>query len=273
MPRHAQAPDLQAQPMVVAQGLALAYPDGWRWPWQPKPAPALQPLDLCLRRSQRIGVVGSSGSGKSTLARGLLRVLPPVAGSVNWWGTEVTHRRESRLRALRPHIQMVFQDPYRSLDPLQRVDAMLAEAIGCRAQEPEGTASPPPSLVALLESVGLDASALSRYPSQFSGGQRQRLAIARALATNPDVLVCDEATSALDLATQAQILELLDTLIRARQLSLILIAHDLAAIERLCDTLLVLDCGRLVEQGSPAELYANPRSPALRALLDARMLS
>ncbi|HWS28374.1 MAG TPA: ATP-binding cassette domain-containing protein, partial [Xanthomonadales bacterium] len=168
----------------------------------------------------------------------------------------------------RSRVQLVFQDPFRSLDPMQRVDGMLIEALGY-ADPPVPADERQQAARAALIDVGLDAAALHRYPSQFSGGQRQRLAIARALATRPRVLICDEATSALDHDTQAQILALLDQLARERQLALLFISHDLHAIARLCDSLLVLDRGRVVETGVPASLLVNPASDALRALVEA----
>ena len=254
--------------LIAASDLTLAHAEGPRWPWQAPVLPALRDATLALAAGQRLGVVGGSGSGKSTLARGLLGLLRPRAGGVQWFGRELHALDRATLRRWRPRVQMVFQDPYRSLGPMQRVDAMLDEALAL-AGTPAVPGARAAAAVAALAAVGLDSSALARYPAQFSGGQRQRLAIARALATAPEVLVCDEATSALDSETQWQILQLLDRLAAARGLALLFISHDLAAVRWLCDELLVLERGRVVEHGAAKELLALPGSMALRALLDA----
>ncbi len=262
----APAPAL-APALIEARGLSLSYASNWRWPWQKPLARVIDGLDLRLTAGQRLAVIGSSGSGKSSLARGLLRLLPALGGEVRWFGQDLARLTTTQLRLVRPRVQLVFQDPFGSLDPLQRVDAMLAEAL---RYVPFAGAQLRQSVHGLLAAVGLPADAATRYPSQFSGGQRQRLAIARALATQPAVLICDEATSALDADTQTQILNLLDRLAAERGLALLFISHDLAAVARLCDRLLVLDGGRIVEQGETAQLLNAPQSAALRALLDAR---
>lgn len=225
-------------------------------------------LSLSLAPGERLAVVGSSGSGKSTLARGLLGLMPVLSGRVDWFGRSLSELESRQLRRWRRRVQMVFQDPYRTLDPLQRVDRMLFEALSF-APTPPTAGQQLDRALALLREVGLDEAALWRYPSQFSGGQRQRLAIARALACEPEVLICDEATSALDPAVQAQILDLLDSLATLRGLALLFISHDLGAVARLCQRLLVMDQGRAVETGPVASLLANPQSPALRALVAA----
>lgn len=258
----AAAAPAEGAPLLEARALTLRWTSA-RWPWR-RAAPAqVEALSLQLARGGRLGVVGGSGSGKSTLARGLLGLLAPVSGEVRWFGESLAKLPPRELRRLRPRVQMVFQDPFRSLDPLQRVDAMLAEAAQ-RAPAAERLTA-----LELLRAVDLDAGASRRWPAQFSGGQRQRLAIARALATAPQVLVCDEATSALDHDTRDQVLAVLDRLARQRGLALLFIAHDLAAVARLCTHLLVLERGRVVEQGATAELLAQPRSAALREMLAA----
>ncbi len=254
--------------LLGARELSLTYASGWRWPWQSAPPLAVDGVNLTLTAGERLGVVGSSGSGKSTLARGLLGLMPPRGGSVEWFGHDFAALDRRLRRRWRTRVQLVFQDPVRSLDPMQRVDAMLAEAFSAAAEPPSVGERPAVARAALIE-VGLDPGALSRYPSQFSGGQRQRLAIARALATRPQVLICDEATSALDHATQAQILDLLDRVARERGTALLFVSHDLEAVAWLCDSMLVLDGGRVVESGAPRTLLANPSSAALRALVEA----
>ncbi|MFO1494933.1 MAG: ABC transporter ATP-binding protein [Lysobacterales bacterium] len=266
LPAHQAASAPTAARVLQTEALTLSHPSRAIWPWR-RPPPALHAVSLSLARGARIGIVGSSGSGKSTLLRGLLRLLPIRSGELHWFDQAVTALPEPRLRPLRARLQLVFQDPYRSLDPMQRVDAMLREALTFR---PAGPLRPLGDPAALLEAVGLPATALQRYPAQFSGGQRQRLAIARALATAPEVLLCDEATSALDSATQAQILDLLDDLARQHGLSLVFVAHDLDAVQRLCDTLIVLEHGLLVESGPCPALLQAPQSAALQALIAAR---
>lgn len=262
------SPVTAGPPLLLARELSLRYDDGWRWPWQPRPPLAVDAATLALNAGQRLAIVGSSGSGKSTLARGLLGLMPASGGELQWFGRNFATLDGRTRRGWRARVQLVFQDPFRSLDPLQRVDAMLSEALG-HAREPLPVAARAAASRAALLAVGLDADALLRYPSQFSGGQRQRLAIARALATAPEVLICDEATSALDDVTQAQVLELLDQLARRHGLALVFVSHDLRAVAWLCDSMLVLDRGRVVEAGAPRALIANPASAALQALVAA----
>lgn len=257
-----------AGPSLAAQALSLSYQPARRWPWSRTPPSVVEGLSLSLAPGERLAVVGSSGSGKSTLARGLLGLMPVLSGRVDWFGRSLSELESRQLRRWRRRVQMVFQDPYRTLDPLQRVDRMLFEALSF-APTPPTAGQQLDRALALLREVGLDEAALWRYPSQFSGGQRQRLAIARALACEPEVLICDEATSALDPAVQAQILDLLDSLATLRGLALLFISHDLGAVARLCQRLLVMDQGRAVETGPVASLLANPQSPALRALVAA----
>jgi ABC-type glutathione transport system ATPase component len=261
-PPRSLAGSAAGSPVLGCRDLVLSHQRGWSWRAAPR---AIDGVSLNLPAGRRLGVVGRSGSGKSTLARGLLRLLPVRGGTLKWFGERIEHLSESRLRRLRPRLQMVFQDPFRSLDPLQPVEAMLREALAAGASTPTAAA-----IDELLLAVGLDPAWRQRYPSQFSGGQCQRLAIARALATDPALLVCDEATSALDLVTQAQVLSLLDRLARERGMALVFIAHDLLAVEWLCDELLVLDGGRAVEQGPAQSALAAPTSEALAQLLAAR---
>jgi peptide/nickel transport system ATP-binding protein len=264
--------DVFGESSLAAHELSLNYDPGRRWPWSPAAPAVVNSVTLSLAPGERLAVVGSSGSGKSTLARGLLGLMPAASGQVGWFGRSFTELDSQTLRRWRRRVQMVFQDPYRTLDPLQRVDRMLIEALRF-APTPPVADQQLDRARALLQEVGLEPEALWRYPSQFSGGQRQRLAIARALACEPDVLICDEATSALDHAVQTQILNLLDHLAEQRGLALLFISHDLAAVARLCQRLLVMDQGRAVEAGPVASLLAHPQSAALRALLEARPAS
>jgi peptide/nickel transport system ATP-binding protein len=224
---------------------------------------ALVDASLQLQAGETIGIVGESGSGKSTLARCLLRLIDPditpPAGHIQWGLQSIEALPEAKLRGLRSHIQVVFQDPNRSLNPRQTVGMSLIEgamnfgkSAGLTKAEAWERAED------LMDKVRLPRESLTRYPNQFSGGQRQRLAIARALACQPKVLVADEAVSALDVSVQAQIVMLLKSVQAEFALGLLFITHDLRVAAQLCDRVIVMYKGRIVEQGKTAELYANP---------------
>ncbi len=215
-----------------------------------------------------IGIVGESGSGKSTLARAIMALGDISTGRVTVLGTE-PHRLKSRaLIAHRPRIQMVFQDPYGSLDPRLKISRIVAEPLD--VTEPFLSKSERRlRVVAALESVGLEQAAIDRYPHQFSGGQRQRIAIARALITNPEIVVADEPVSALDVLVQRQILDLLARLQLERQMTLILVSHDLAVVELICDEVIVMKNGEIVEQGPVHDVFTSPGHDYTKALLAA----
>ena len=236
------------------------------WLGRARPTVALEHAELALRAGETVGVVGESGSGKSTLARCLIRLIDPTAGRIHWGDAEVAHLSESQLRPLRHRVQVVFQDPNRSLNPRRTVGQSLIEGamnFGQSRQDAEALAAD------LMQQVRLPVEALKRYPSQFSGGQRQRLAIARALACRPQVLVADEAVSALDVSVQAQILTLLREVQDRLGLGLLFITHDLRVAAQLCDRVLVMHQGHIVEQGPTAQVYAQPSHAYTRRLLDA----
>ncbi|MEY3765192.1 MAG: Glutathione import ATP-binding protein GsiA [Pseudomonadota bacterium] len=236
------------------------------WLGRARPTVALEHAELALRAGETVGVVGESGSGKSTLARCLIRLIDPTAGRIHWGDAEVAHLPESQLRPLRHRVQVVFQDPNRSLNPRRTVGQSLIEGamnFGQSRQDAEALAAD------LMQQVRLPVEALRRYPSQFSGGQRQRLAIARALACRPQVLVADEAVSALDVSVQAQILTLLREVQDRLGLGLLFITHDLRVAAQLCDRVLVMHQGHIVEQGPTAQVYAQPSHAYTRRLLDA----
>lgn len=236
------------------------------WLGRARPTVALEHAELALRAGETVGVVGESGSGKSTLARCLIRLIDPTAGRIHWGDAEVAHLPESQLRPLRHRVQVVFQDPNRSLNPRRTVGQSLIEGamnFGQSRQDAEALAAD------LMQQVRLPVEALKRYPSQFSGGQRQRLAIARALACRPQVLVADEAVSALDVSVQAQILTLLREVQDRLGLGLLFITHDLRVAAQLCDRVLVMHQGHIVEQGPTAQVYAQPSHAYTRRLLDA----
>jgi len=228
---------------------------------------ALDGVDLALPRGAALALVGESGSGKSTLGLTLLRALRPAAGRVLFDGMDVTDWDERRLRPLRPRMQLVFQDPYASLDPHLAVGRALTEPL--RVHRGLGRADAAARAAELLETVGLPAGTAARRPHQLSGGQRQRVGIARALALEPDLLVADEPVSALDVATRAQIVALLDEVRQARRLTLLLIAHDLALASQVSDRVAVLHLGQVVEEGPAADVVRRPQHPYTAALVSA----
>jgi len=232
-----------------------------------RPVQAVNDVTLMLRRAEAVGLVGESGSGKSTVGRLLLGLLRPTAGQVSFAGVDLNVASRPRLNRLRPRMQLIFQDPYSSLDPRRRVGAQIADGPAIhrlwQRRDRDGR------VAALLGEVGLAAEYAQRFPAQFSGGQRQRLAIARALATKPEFLVADEPVSALDLSVQAQVLNLLADLRRELGLTMLFISHDLAAVRALCDRVVVMYLGRVMEEGPTAAVFSAPRHPYTTALLSA----
>jgi peptide/nickel transport system ATP-binding protein len=225
---------------------------------------ALQDAGLRLRAGETVGIVGESGSGKSTLARCILRLIDPTSGDIHWGQDNIATWPERRLRAVRHRVQVVFQDPNRSLNPRLTIGQSMVEGarnFGASALEAERIGQE------LLQQMRLPEGAWQRYPSQFSGGQRQRIALARALACRPDVLVADEAVSALDVSVQAQILDLLREVQARMGLGLLFITHDLRVAAQLCDQVIVMQQGRIVERGATAQLYAQPQHAYTQALL------
>ena len=233
--------------------------------WTP-PKTVLQEISFSLARGECLGLVGESGSGKTTLARCLMRLQPVFTGSVHLSGTDLLAANGSALRRLRRRFQMVFQDPYSSLNPARNIGQTLLEPLQVHGLHKGAEHD---RVLALLDAVGLPESALERYPAQFSGGQRQRIAIARALAVEPELLICDECVSALDVSIQAQILNLLKDLQQKLGLTLIFISHDLSVIRFMADQLLILGNGLAVEHGSADAIFANPQHELTRRLLDA----
>ncbi len=236
------------------------------WLGRARPTQALVDAAVAVRAGETVGIVGESGSGKSTFARCLIRLIDPTEGQIHWGADEVATLSEGRLRTWRDRVQVVFQDPNRSLNPRRTVGQSLIEGamnFGASRTEAQALARE------LMTQVRLPVDALQRYPSQFSGGQRQRLAIARALACKPKVLVADEAVSALDVSVQAQILKLLREVQDQLGLGLLFITHDLRVAAQLCDRVIVMHQGRIVEQGPTATLYARPQQDYTRRLFDA----
>lgn len=256
-----------AEPLLVVDDLKVHYPIGKTLFKEGHILRALDGVSFTVNKGEVVGLVGESGSGKTTLGRAVLRLVEPTSGTVKLDGQEVTTLSPADLKALRSRMQIIFQDPYASLNPRMSVGQTLGEAlmlhrIGTRRDREQRIGD-------LLEKVGLPRTAAARFPHEFSGGQRQRIGIARALAVNPEFIVADEPVSALDVSIQAQIINLLQDLRKELGLSLLFIGHDLSVIEFLCDRVIVLYLGRVMEMGTAAELYMRPRHPYTRALLDA----
>ncbi len=229
---------------------------------------AVDGLSFTVARGETLSLVGESGCGKSTVAKALMRLYRPTAGQVVLGGTRIDEMSDGALRPLRRRIQMVFQDPFSSLNPRMRVRAILAEPIRNFGLA-RNRADMESRLAALMERVGLPREALGRYPHEFSGGQRQRIGIARALAAEPDLIICDEAVSALDVSVKAQIVNLLGDLQRELNLALLFISHDLAIVEHMTHRVAVMYLGRIVEIGPRRELFTAPKHPYTQALLSA----
>ncbi|MCC6765319.1 MAG: dipeptide ABC transporter ATP-binding protein [Deltaproteobacteria bacterium] len=257
-----------AAPLVEARSLTKHYPvAGGLFAREKLVVRALDGVDLDLRAGETLGVVGESGCGKSTLGRCLLRLVEPTAGEVRFDGRDVLAVPAAELRRMRRAMQIIFQDPYASLNPRMRVGAIVAEGIEVHGLA-EG-AEKRRRVEELLRQVGLGPEHADRFPHEFSGGQRQRIGIARALAVGPRFIVADEPVSALDLSIQAQVLNLLMDLQEQMGLAYLFISHDLRVVEHISHRVAVMYLGRIVERAPRASLYANPRHPYTRALLAA----
>jgi len=228
---------------------------------------AVDGVSFSLRRGQTLGIVGESGCGKTTAGLGVLKLVPVTSGTIHYDGRDISEADGSRLRALRREMQIIFQDPYSSLNPRMTVNQIINDPM--QVHGVFGGAERKDRIAYLLERVGLSPEQGRRYPHEFSGGQRQRIGIARALALNPSVIIGDEPVSALDVSIQAQIINLLIELQKDFQLSYIIIAHDLAVVEYICDHVAVMYLGRIVERAAHGPIYVDPKHPYTRALLSA----
>ena len=235
---------------------------------KPEPLQALRGVSFELAAGQSLGVVGESGSGKSTLARLVMALDTPTQGSVELLGRNLHQLPEKELRAARRDFQMVFQDPYGSLDPRMTVERIVSEPLVTLAEK-LSQAEQRQQVMSVLDQVGLRAPDADKYPHEFSGGQRQRIAIARALITRPKLIVADEPVSALDVSVQAQVLNLMQDLQRELGLSYLFISHDLAVVQHVCDQVIVLYQGEIVERGTPQKLFSTPEHPYTQALVKA----
>ncbi len=254
-----------SEPALRTVGLCKTYYDRG-WFGRRREVRAAQDVSIEIRRGQTLGIVGESGSGKSTVARCIIRLIDPTTGEIRLHGVDIATMSAAELRPLRRKVQIVFQDPYRSLNPRR----MVLEAI---IEGPVNYGVPRDKAIErarqLMELVRMDPGSLNRYPHQFSGGQRQRICIARALAQEPELLIADEAVSALDVSVQAQVLDLLEDIRNRLNLAMLFITHDLRVASQVCDQVAVMSQGRIVEYGPAQEVFLRPRHEYTRALFDA----
>ena len=260
---------MQDRPLLEVRDLHKHFPVGKKGIFG-APAQWLRAVDgvsFDVMQGETLGLVGESGCGKSTCARTLVGLYPPTSGTVHYGGEEISGMSRKERAPFRRKIQMIFQDPYASLDPRQTVASILAEPLKihklAKPRERKLRA------MQLLDAVGLNPRHIHRYPHEFSGGQRQRIGVARALAMEPDLIICDEPVSALDVSIQAQVVNLLEELQERFGLSYLFIAHDLAVVRHICDRVAVMYLGKIVEIATRDELFENPQHPYTRALLSA----
>ncbi len=255
-------------PLLKVSGLTKHFPTAKVGLFTPGPmVQAVDNISFELNQGEALGLVGESGCGKSTTGRLITRLLEPTAGSIQFEGQEISHLSTSELRPVRSHLQMIFQDPYASLNPRHTVGTIVGSSFEINKIKPEGGVKK--RVQELLEIVGLNPEHYNRYPHEFSGGQRQRIGIARALAVRPKLIVADEPVSALDVSIQAQIINLLQELQSEFKLAFVFIAHDLAVVRHFSQRVAVMYLGKIVEVADRETLYSTPKHPYTKALLSA----
>lgn len=258
----------EAPPLLSVRNLYKRFPvRGSLFSRQKLQVHAVEDVSFEVRRGHVVGLVGESGSGKTTTGRAVLRLVEPTSGEIVFDGVDLMTLPKAALRPYRRRMQIIFQDPFASLNPRMSVEALVAE--GLRVHRLASGEAKRARVVELLEQVGLGADHLGKYPHEFSGGQRQRIGIARALAVDPSLIVADEPVSALDVSVQAQVVNLLKDLRESLDLTMLFIAHDLGVVEYLCDEVVVMYLGRVMEVATTKQLYANPVHPYTQALLSA----
>ncbi|HEV2973442.1 MAG TPA: dipeptide ABC transporter ATP-binding protein [Solirubrobacteraceae bacterium] len=258
------------EPLVQVRALVKHFPirRGVLFQRQIGAVQAVDGVSFDVKRGETLGIVGETGCGKSTTARLIMRLLDPTSGEVRFDGQDITKLKGARLKAIRRDVQMIFQDPYSSLNPRKTIGATIAQPLAIHGLA-KGKGERRRAVQELMETVGLNPEHYNRYPHEFSGGQRQRIGVARAIALKPKLLIADEPVSALDVSIQAQVLNLLLEMQRALGLTLIFIAHDLSVVRHMCDRVAVMYLGRIVEIGPGEALYGAPRHPYTGALLSA----
>ena len=255
--------------LLEVQNLKVYFPSAQKWLSREKTyVKAVDDVSLSVGPAETLGLVGESGCGKTTLGRAVIRLIEPTAGAIRFEEEEISRLNGSALRIRRCKFQMIFQDPFGSLNPRLTVEDIVGEALDVHRLAANRGARQD-RIIALLESVGLNAAHAQRYPHEFSGGQRQRIGIARALAVSPKLIVCDEPVSALDVSVQAQIINLLQDLQPRHGLAYLFIAHDLAVVEHISHRVAVMYLGKIVESGPAKEVVASPKHPYTQALISA----
>ncbi len=229
---------------------------------------AVDGVSFSIVAGETVGLVGESGSGKTTVGRSIIKLAPMTAGSIFWEGEEISSLNENAFRPYRKHIQMIFQDPYGSLNPRLTIESIVGEPLEIHFSK-MSLVERKDRVAKLLSQVGLQSQHMGRYPHEFSGGQRQRIGIARALAVSPRLIICDEPVSALDVSIQAQIINLLQDLQEQLGLAYLFIGHDLGVVEHISNRVLVMNSGKIVEEGTREAIYKNPQHPYTRELLAA----